>query len=209
MFMDQKTHKHVHSSPNQSTDSVKPKLHNFFVFLKTGKCIKSIYTYRRAKGLKQPRQLLRKKKKSICHQRHYYATITEAVWYLREVNRSMKRGKKLTHRCISSYTAVTSLITKIHYGAVAQTVFLINSTGFLNGEKLFLTPTSHHITKGKKKFITSGEANISLKGLSKKEKISDIWSLKIKIFYLSKVNIYRAEDMYNTQSLQNKKLLTI
>lgn len=99
--------------------------------------------------------------------------------------------------CLLIYSS-QSLITKIHYGAVAQTVFLINSTGFLNGEKLFLTP-----------IITPGEANISLKGLSKKEKISDIWSLKIKIFYLSKVNIYRAEDMYNTQSLQNKKLLTI
>ena len=121
----------------------------------------------------------------------------------------MKRGEKLTHKCIYSYTAVTSLVTKTHHRAVAQTVFLINSASFLNGEKLFLTPyfTSYH--KGKKNFITPAEANISLKGLSKKSKISDIWPLKIKIFYLSKVNIYRAKDMYNTQSLQNKKLLTI
>lgn len=76
-------------------------------------------------------------------------------------------------------------------------------------EKNYFWLLLHIISQREKKFTTLGEANISLKGLSKKEKISDIWSLKIKIFYLSTVNIYRAEDMYNTQSLQNKKLLTI
>lgn len=62
----------------------------------------------------------------------------------------MKRGKKLTHKCIYSHTAVTSLATKTHHGAAAQAAFLTNSTAFLNAEKLFLTPTSHPITKGKK-----------------------------------------------------------